>query len=327
MNSGIPLPDHRGRVRRPDSAVPAVDRRNPLIEVAPSSEPRDLVEAQLDRVMPQAALEPEQLHRAMRHAVFSGGKRIRPQLLLTVFNACRPRRREREGDLALQAACAIELIHTASLVHDDLPTFDDASERRGRPTVHTLFGEPIALLVGDALLARAFEMMAETPPGLATRALRIVRLLGLRTGSRHGIIGGQSLEDLAWPERQLVARYHEMKTGSLFQLAAEAGAAAAGVTDTSGWCRVGQNIGLAYQLADDLYDVYGKKAIEGKPVGRDAALGRPNAALLDGAEATKERLRELLREASREANRLAVDPAPVRAMFRELEARIRNLME
>src|ERR1700712_2921658 len=155
----------------------------------------------------------------MRYAVFSGGKRLRPQLLLQVAYACGAQPAELE--LALRAACSVELIHAASLVHDDLPCFDDAAERRGQPTVHARFGESMAVLVGDALMAQAFEILADTPPPLSHPGLPLGRPLCRASGSSSGIIGGQSLEHDG-PDRtpgamprfppELIERYHAMKT-------------------------------------------------------------------------------------------------------------------
>ena len=287
----------------------------PTVTAQPLPSPLDLLDDRLDAILPGAEVGPSVLHRAMRHAVFPAGKRIRPRLLLTVSAACAAE--EAESDLAMAAACSLELIHSASLVHDDLPCFDDADERRGRPTVHAVYGEAMAVLTGDALLTRAFESMAETPPRLARRALRIVRLLGQATGSQHGIIGGQSLEeqgnrfpDEFSPDRpDLLDRYHAMKTAALFRVAAEAGATAAGAADASEWAEVGQCLGLAYQLADDLCDVYGDAHTAGKPVHRDAALGRPNAVLTSGERPARARLQALLDRARERATALAADPA------------------
>jgi geranylgeranyl diphosphate synthase type II len=307
-------------------------------------DPLALIEDRLECVLPPSEVAPQRLHSAMRHAVFSGGKRLRPRLLLTVLEACQPLWSEAELDLGLQAAAAVELIHSASLVHDDLPTFDDAAERRGRPTVHMLYGEPIALLAGDALLALAFEIMADTPPELAMRALRIVKMLGLGAGSCEGLIGGQSLEGDFFPESasprsmgtvirqtramsaELLERYHHMKTGALFRLATAAGAATAGKVDTSGWAAVGQSLGLAYQLADDLYDIQGMQEVERKPVRQDVLHGRPNAVLIDGLQATRVRLGALLLDARETALGLAVDVSPVMTMFGEMERQMGRMV-
>lgn len=311
----------------------------PTAPATPAPAKPDPLEEYLSSLLPSSDLAPQALHRAMRHAVFPGGKRIRPRLLLTVAAACAAD--EAETELAMHAACAIELIHSASLVHDDLPCFDDARQRRGLPTVHVLYGEPLAVLAGDALLTRAFELMAETPARLARRALRIVRLLGQATGSRDGIIGGQSLEQdgvtatlsarpasADWPGEWLpgplgfapdiLDRYHAMKTAALFRLAAEAGAVAAGATDAPAWGEVGQCLGLAYQLADDLCDTCGSAAAAGKPVRRDLDLGRPNAVVASGEHSTRTRLQSLLDQALGRTVELAAEPKPLVGLIEEL---------
>lgn len=265
----------------------------------------------------------------MRHAALGGGKRLRPRLVLAVAAAAGAT--GAALDLALHTACAVELIHCASLVHDDLPCFDDAATRRGRPTVAARFGEAMAILAGDALLARAFDLLSEAPPELAHRALRILRLLGDAVGSRAGLIGGQSLElceatsgvRAAAPPHEHLARYHAMKTASLFRVAAEAGATAAEAGDIRAWGEVGRCIGLAYQLADDLYDAQRREA--DKPVGRDAALGRPNAALLHGAGSVSQSLAAMLEEAREWSRAAANDPAGVLAFLDGVEEQIHAL--
>lgn len=316
------------RAKRPRAAsVVAVDV--PLRTVsgdAEASSGSNPLEDHLRSLLPNTEAAPQALHRAMWHAVFPGGKRVRPRLLLTVAEACAAD--AAELDLAMHAACAVELIHSASLVHDDLPCFDDASLRRGQPTVHKAYGEAMAVLAGDALLTRAFEILAEAPPRLARRALRIVRLLAQATGSQEGIIGGQSLEQSPATRvskspslpmaPELLGRYHAMKTAALFRLAAAAGATAAGATDAEAWGEVGQNLGLAFQLADDLCDAFGSAAIAGKPVRRDAALGRPNAASLVGEGSSRARMNELLGRALEQTRALAVDPTPLIRLIEDL---------
>lgn len=296
------------------------------LPTTPLDAPIDPLEERLSAVLPDPDLAPQPLHRAMRHAVFPGGKRVRPRLLLTVANACAAG--EAELELALLAACAVELIHSASLVHDDLPCFDDAALRRGRPAVHKVYGEAMAVLAGDGLLARAFEVMAESPPRLARRALRIVRLLGQATGTRDGIIGGQSMEQLEPVSAEssgsrfvpvdTMDRYHAMKTGALFRLAAEAGATAAGAADAAAWSEVGHYLGLAYQLADDLCDTCGSSEDAGKPVRRDSSLGRPNAVVVSGENVTRKRLLALLDKARRRTVALAADPQPLDRLIEDL---------
>ncbi|MBY0299036.1 MAG: polyprenyl synthetase family protein [Methylobacterium sp.] len=232
---------------------------------------------------------PPLLAEAIRYAVFPGGHRIRPRLCLAVARAC--------GDddpvAADSAAAAIELLHCASLVHDDLPCFDDAPMRRQKPSVHRAFGEPIALLTGDALIVLAFETLARGAARVPTRLAALVGLMARAAGSPNGICAGQ-----AWESEPSVglSAYQQAKTGALFAAATVAGAAAAGA-EPMPWRLLGEYLGEAYQVADDLRDVACRQEEVGKPVGRDATLGRPNAAALLGMEGALHRLAELAREA------------------------------
>ncbi|AWN44207.1 polyprenyl synthetase family protein [Methylobacterium durans] len=232
---------------------------------------------------------PPRLAEAIRYAVFPGGHRIRPRLCLAVAAACG------DDDPAASdaAAAAIELLHCASLVHDDLPCFDDAPMRRQKPSVHVAYGEPLAVLTGDALIVLAFETLAR---GAARRPERLASLVGLvarAVGSPAGIVAGQAWE--SEPEVAL-SNYQQAKTGALFAAATVTGAAAAGAPSLP-WRLLGECLGEAYQVADDLRDVACRQEEIGKPAGRDATLGRPNAALLLGMGGALERLKRLAREA------------------------------
>lgn len=229
---------------------------------------------------------PPLLAQAIRYAVFPGGARIRPRLCLAVAAACG------DGDpaLAQAAAASVELLHCASLVHDDLPCFDDASTRRGKPSVHRAFGEPLAVLAGDALIVLAFETLAQA----ATRSPRhlpgLVGIIGRAAGAPFGIAAGQAWESEPQPD---LAAYHQAKTASLFAAASMAGACAAGVAHAP-WQRLGELLGEAYQVADDLRDVVCNPEDLGKPVGRDAALLRPSAVRSLGVEGAVVHLRALV---------------------------------
>lgn len=233
--------------------------------------------------------DPALLVNAMRYAVFPGGARIRPRLCLAVARAC--------GDdkplLAAATAAAIELLHCASLVHDDLPCFDDASMRRGKPSVHRAFGEKIALLTGDALVVLAFQALAQAAHSAPTRLGPLVLIISRAVGAPNGIIAGQAWES----EPQVaLAKYQQAKTGSLFAAATAAGACAAGY-EPGAWHLLGQRIGEAYQIADDIRDVVGNEKDIGKPTGRDQALGRPNAVHRMGIGTAVDRLEDLVRSA------------------------------
>lgn len=215
---------------------------------------------------------PPLLGEAIGYAVFPGGARVRPRLCLEVARACGyPGRRT--TDLSYAAACSVELLHCASLVHDDLPCFDASPTRRGRPTVHRIYGEAMAVLVGDGLMVQSFHTLARA---LAHRpdigALPLVTLLDA-AGPHRGLIAGQ-----AWElEKEVdVAAYHHAKTASLFEASALLGAMVSGEGGAR-FAAFGRAFGMAYQLADDVADVVGDPAKLGKPVGRDQALGRPTA--------------------------------------------------
>jgi geranylgeranyl diphosphate synthase type II len=232
---------------------------------------------------------PPRLEEAVRYAVFPGGARIRPRLALAVAHACG----EDAAPLSDAAAAAIELLHCASLVHDDLPCFDDAALRRGRPSVHKVFGEALALLAGDALIVTAFDVLARAGRVHPERLCLLVGIVARSVGLPNGIVAGQAWE--CEPE-VAVADYHRAKTGALFAGATMAGAAAAG-HDPSEWRAFGEHLGLAYQVADDLRDAAATVEEVGKPVGCDARLGRPSAVAELGLECAVWRMRELVADA------------------------------
>ena len=227
---------------------------------------------------------------AIRYAVFPGGARVRPHLCLAVAAACG----NDAPDLADAAGTAIELLHCASLVHDDLPCFDDAELRRGKPTVHAKFGVPLGLLTGDAMIVMAFETLARAGAVHPARLAPLLSIIAKGVGAPYGIVAGQ-----AW-ECETVApidAYHRAKTGALF-VAATAGGAIASGADPEPWRAVGEGIGAAYQVADDLLDVLGDSHESGKTSGRDAALARPSAVTSFGVEGAVALLEEYLAQAA-----------------------------
>jgi geranylgeranyl diphosphate synthase type II len=232
---------------------------------------------------------PPLLAAAMRHAVFPRGARIRPRLCLAVAAACG----EDDPDIADAAAAAIELLHCASLVHDDLPCFDDADTRRGKPSVHRAFGEPLAVLAGDALIVLAFQALAAGAATAPQRLGPLVATVARSVGVPAGIVAGQAWE--CEPAADL-AQYQREKTGALFAAATVAGAAATGAP-AEAWRLLGERLGEAYQVADDLRDSVSDAAELGKPTGRDAALGRPSAVLQLGLDGAIARLRDLADDA------------------------------
>jgi geranylgeranyl diphosphate synthase, type II len=270
------------------------------------------IEAALKRALRhcESPATPPSLRAALRHAVFPGGSRLRPTLCLSVAAACGA---ELEFDAQCDVAAAIELLHCASLVHDDLPCFDDASVRRGRPSVHAAFGEELAVLAGDGLIVLAFETVASARVS-PTILPRLIRCLARGVGANGGLVAGQ-----AWESEQSVGlhTYHKAKTGALFEASARAGALlamghashAANPTNAAwsnatatwakddAWGEFGARLGEAYQVADDLRDTLDDETSLGKPVGQDMAHDRPNACMTFGIEGALDRLRSLLDQA------------------------------
>lgn len=229
---------------------------------------------------------PPKLAAALEHAVLPGGARVRPMLCLSVARACgddRPR-------LSDAAATALELMHCASLVHDDLPCFDDADTRRGKPSVHAAYSEALAVLAGDTLIISAFETLALTASEDCARSAGLIQSLATSTGSPWGICAGQAWESEA---RVNLEAYHRAKTGALFTAATRMGALAAGA-DPADWQELGDRIGEAYQVADDLRDALLDETELGKPAGQDAVHDRPNAVSEYGVEGAVKKLNDSL---------------------------------
>lgn len=248
---------------------------------------------------------PPQLAAALQHAVFPGGARIRPKLTLAVAQACG----EDDASLTDGVAASIELLHCASLVHDDLPCFDDAQTRRGRPSVHHAFGERLAVLAGDALIVAAFEVLGRSCRQHLSRLPVLLRSVTQGVGMPLGIVAGQAWE--CEPQLSL-ADYQQAKTGALFAAATMAGAQAAGA-DGEPWRALGERLGQTYQVADDIRDVVLDAEVLGKPGGQDVALDRPSYARtlgLDGAMAEFQRLVQ--------ATLLTVPVCPGASQFRQL---------
>ena len=234
----------------------------------------------------QAGAAPPRLASALDYAVTPGGARIRPTICLSVAMAC--------GDdrpaLADATAAAVELIHCASLVHDDMPCFDDADIRRGKPALHKAYGEPLALLTGDSLIVAGFEVLARAAHHDCERAVELIRILGTRTGMPYGICAGQGWES---EDKIDLSAYHRAKTGALFIAATTMGAVAAG-QEAEPWEELGDRIGEAFQVADDLKDALLDEETMGKPAGQDAANGRPSAVSELGIDGAIQRLKDIL---------------------------------
>jgi geranylgeranyl diphosphate synthase type II len=271
---------------------------------------REAVDAALNRHLPSSERAPAIIAEAMRYSVFAGGKRLRPMLVLAAAEAVGERLglpQPAISHLALPAACAIELIHTYSLVHDDLPAMDNDTLRRGRPTAHVVYGEGTAILSGDALLTEAFVLLSREPrvegaPGavdegeLASRKLAALQVIAEAAGA-HGMVGGQALdlkaaEAGAAPLTEIgLSEMHARKTGALLRASAVAGAIMAGGTmdDRAAIADYGTHVGLAFQIVDDILDVEGASAVLGKTAGKDAAAGKPTYPAMYGIEESRRR--------------------------------------
>jgi len=257
---------------------------------------RSDVEEALDRFLPTAETPPRRLHEAMRHSVFSGGKRLRPILALL---ACEVSGGVRE--VAMAPACATELVHTYSLIHDDLPSMDDDELRRGRPTCHVAFDEATAILAGDALLTLAFELAVHEGSIPAELRARTVTVLAQANGS-GGMVGGQAADMSGEGQdatEELVNFIHRRKTAMPIEAAVRIGALAAGASEgvTAALTSYGRSIGLAFQIADDLLDLTGTAEEMGKAVGKDADAGKITYPAAVGVERARRRAAELIEEA------------------------------
>jgi geranylgeranyl diphosphate synthase type II len=269
------------------------------------------VDAALERYLPVAPACPPRVGEAMRYSLFAGGKRLRPILALAAAEAvagANGQDVDAARALALPAACALELVHTYSLVHDDLPAMDDDSMRRGRPTSHVVFGEGLAILAGDALLTEAFALMTREPAGKwdASLVQRKVQAIGLvaEAAGACGMVGGQAIDleaagSGASFDAEGLRAMHARKTGALIRASAAAGAVMAGATDPqlSAIERFASELGLAFQIVDDILDVAGASADLGKTAGKDAAAGKPTYPALHGLEASRRMADECVQRA------------------------------
>lgn len=261
---------------------------------------------------------PSKLADAMEYAVFPGGARVRPMLCLQVAQACG----DQDGRMALAAATSLELLHCASLVHDDLPCFDDANLRRGKPSVHRAYGEPIAVLAGDALILLAVSTLVRAAPAAPEKLGPMLTVVTGATGMPHGIIAGQAWESEAKVDLDV---YHRSKTAALFVAACSAGAIAAGVAPKP-WSRLGEAVGQAYQLMDDLSDCVGTLDVGGKPVGQDVRLGRPNALQSFSPEDVRARIDGLMQKAI-EAVPSSASPGKIERLLQGLAGRFSSSLE
>jgi geranylgeranyl diphosphate synthase type II len=254
------------------------------------------VDAAMDQFLPKAKERPATIHEAMRYAVFAGGKRLRPVLCLAAAEAC-------GGKIpkALAPACAVELMHTYSLVHDDLPAMDDDDLRRGRPTCHKVYGEGMAVLCGDALLTEAFIVLTQTPATKRYGAREYVAELA-RCGGSKQLIGGQVMdlegESKKLGKRELV-RIHEAKTAALLTTSLRLGAMTANASPTqlAALTNFGYHLGLAFQVIDDILDVTQSTEVLGKTAGKDQAVEKTTYPSVIGLNASRKEATKLTKAA------------------------------
>jgi len=283
-----------------------------------------LVDAALDRYLPGETELPHSVHKAMRYSVFAGGKRVRPILMLAACQAV-------GGDTgrAIPAACAMEMIHTYSLIHDDLPAMDDDDFRRGNPTNHKVFGEAIAILAGDALLTEAFKLASDPrfaggcePSGL----LAVIHEIASCAGS-YGMVGGQviDMESEGQPDIDLatVQYIHTHKTGALIKASVVAGALLGGAAgeQLAAITRYGEAAGLAFQIADDILDIEGTTEEIGKDAGSDQARGKATYPAVMGLAAAKEEAQSMMDEALRALEMFGAEADPLREIARYIVQR------
>ncbi|MFA5687874.1 MAG: polyprenyl synthetase family protein [Kiritimatiellales bacterium] len=258
----------------------------------------------LDCLLPAETVQPQRLHAAMRYSIFAGGKRLRPLLCLAAAEACGGK----ESD-AMHAACAVEMLHTYTLIHDDLPALDDDELRRGRPACHIQFGEATAILAGDALLTLSFEILAGIPQAGTALVLELARAAG-----SCGVIGGQMIDiesEGKTPDAETVNYIHRNKTAALIRAACTLGGICAGGSpaELEKLAEFGENIGLAFQLTDDLLDERASVAQLGKNTGVDKARGKITWPAVYGVEKTEADARQMELAA---LDALKIFPAPER---------------
>jgi len=284
----------------------------------------ELVDSKLMMAMPSETELPFSLHKSMRYSTFAGGKRLRPILLLAACEAVGG-----EINTALPAACAMEMIHTYSLIHDDLPAMDNDDFRRGNPTNHKVFGDAIAILAGDALLTQAFILLSS--PFFASnvphdRILAVIHEIASAAGSR-GMVGGQVVDmesegrkDLDLPTVQYI---HTHKTGALIKASVKIGALLGGADERqlSSITRFGEVIGLAFQIADDILDIEGSTEELGKDAGSDQARGKATYPAVIGIEESRRRASELLDMAIESLDAIGEKAEPLREIAKFIISR------
>ena len=280
-------------------------------------EKKRLVDKFLDRILPSETIYPERLHQAMRYSLFAGGKRLRPILIIASFEAAGGKK----SAWLLPIASSMELIHTYSLIHDDLPAMDNDDYRRGKPTNHKVFGEAIAILAGDALLTLAFGLITHRRlprKKLSDKLIQIVHEIAWAAGF-DGMIGGQAadiLSECKQVDRSIMEYIHKHKTAALIRISVRVGAILAGATksELSALSRYGEDIGLAFQIVDDILDVEGSQEEMGKNVKSDSSKGKKTYPDFFGLSESKRKAKILVEQAVENLSRFNRKANPLRAI-------------
>jgi geranylgeranyl diphosphate synthase, type II len=259
------------------------------------SEQQRLIDAALDRFTPAESQHPATIHRAMRHSLFAGGKRIRPILCIAAASAVSD-----DSTAVMNAACSLEMIHTYSLIHDDLPALDNDDFRRGKPTCHKVFGEAMAILAGDALFTLAIQTLTCIEGADPARIVALIRELSFASGTVEGMIGGQVTDiesERLPPTAELLDSIHRAKTGALLRASVRMGGIAAGgdAPQIAALSAYGEHVGLAFQVVDDILDVEESSEALGKTAGKDAAQGKITFPAVYGLDASREMAQEQCR--------------------------------
>ncbi|MBA4397233.1 MAG: hypothetical protein C0394_07615 [Syntrophus sp. (in: bacteria)] len=284
---------------------------------------KELVDAALDEALPHATNYPPVIFQAVRYSLFAGGKRLRPILCMAAAEAV-------GGDYraVLPAACALEMIHTYSLIHDDLPAMDDDDLRRGQPTSHKVFGEATAILAGDALLTEAFALLsaAERMPRISPdRILSVIHEIA-RAAGFWGMVGGQVMDiqsETAAADEETLLYIHTRKTGAMIVASVRTGAILAGAQtgEVEALAAYGRHVGLAFQIADDILNVEGDRAALGKGTGSDAVRGKLTFPHLLGLETSRKKMADLIEEALESVRGFDRHAEPLRAIARYVAER------
>ncbi|MFN7947091.1 MAG: farnesyl diphosphate synthase [Blastocatellia bacterium] len=269
------------------------------------------VDEWLDRLLPAADEIPAEIHQAMRYSTMAGGKRLRPILTIATAEACGLTGSDVE-DRILPTACALEMIHTYSLIHDDLPAMDNDDLRRGLPTCHVKFGEAMAILAGDALLTQAFRTLADDLKAEAATKVRVISEVAQAAGTTRALIGGQVL-DIQNEGKQIdgaqLAEIHRAKTGALIRCAVRIGAIIGGANEAAlqHFTEYGEKAGLAFQIADDVLDATATSEQLGKTAGKDAAAHKATYATIHGLDAARRMAAQVCQEAVDAARRTKLE--------------------